>query len=107
MGLKISGYQIFTQIHESSNSQVYRGIRESDRLPIIFKVLNKTYPTPEEITRYQQEYQITYSLNINHVIKAYDLQETDNKFILFFDEYLKSEWVGIYDDTPAPPVEEK
>ena len=87
MGLKISGYQIFTQIHESSNSQVYRGIRESDRLPIIFKVLNKTYPTPEEITRYQQEYQITYSLNINHVIKAYDLQETDNKFILFLEDF--------------------
>ncbi len=70
----LKGYQIVRQIYESSNSFVYRGIRESDHTSVILKVLRENYPTPEIITRYRQEYEITRSLNTPGVIKVYDLQ---------------------------------
>ena len=53
------------KIYESANSLVYRGIREGDNTPVILKVLKQDYPTPAELTRYKQEYEITRSLNID------------------------------------------
>ncbi|MDZ8056288.1 MAG: AAA family ATPase [Aulosira sp. ZfuVER01] len=85
--LKIPGYQIQTKIHESANSQVYRGIRERDSLPIIFKILKKAYPTPEEITRYKLEYEITRSLSLEGVIQAYSLQQYQSTFAIIMEDF--------------------
>ncbi|WP_242053564.1 hypothetical protein [Nostoc sp. FACHB-888] len=47
------------QIYSSNNSLVYRGIKLSDRTPVILKVLKQDYPTASKLTRYRQEYEIT------------------------------------------------
>ena len=60
--INIPNFQTGTQIYESANSIVYRGVRTEDNQPVILKVLKEDYPTPEELTRYRQEYEIT---NIN------------------------------------------
>jgi len=51
------------KIYESSNSLVYRGIRD-DGSAIVVKMLKQDYPSPQKLTRYRQEYQITRSLNL-------------------------------------------
>lgn len=45
--VKLPGFQVLAQIYESSNSLVYRGIREADRQPAILKLLKEDYPTPQ------------------------------------------------------------
>jgi predicted ATPase/serine phosphatase RsbU (regulator of sigma subunit)/tRNA A-37 threonylcarbamoyl transferase component Bud32 len=72
--LKIDGYEILTEIYDSTNSTVYRGIRQEDNQPVILKILKEDYPTPSELTRYKQEYEITRNLNLDGVIKAYELK---------------------------------
>ncbi|MCA1993408.1 MAG: serine/threonine-protein kinase PknK, partial [Coleofasciculus sp. S288] len=81
------GYQIFAQIYESANSIVYRGIQEKDNQAVILKVLREDYPTPEEIIRYKQEYQITHNLNIERVIKAYSLEKYQNNLVIIFEDF--------------------
>ncbi|WP_392536040.1 AAA family ATPase [Nostoc sp. C117] len=85
--LEIPGYEILTKIHESVNSRVYRGIYQRDRLPVIFKILKKDYPTPEEITRYKLEYEITRSLSLEGVIQAYSFQQYQNSFVLILEDF--------------------
>ncbi|MGF1933647.1 MAG: protein kinase domain-containing protein [Nostoc sp. ChiQUE02] len=85
--LEIPEYQIWTKIHESANSRVYRGIRERDHLPVIFKILKKDYPTPEEITRYKLEYEITRSLSLEGVIQAYSLQQYQSTFAIVLEDF--------------------
>ncbi|MDM9582278.1 AAA family ATPase [Nostoc sp. GT001] len=85
--LEIPEYKIWAKIHESANSRVYRGIRERDRLPLIFKILKKDYPTPEEITRYKLEYEITRSLSLEGVIQAYDLQQYQSTFAIVLEDF--------------------
>lgn len=36
--LEIDGYQILTQISESGNSLVYRGIQQQDKQPVILNM---------------------------------------------------------------------
>ncbi len=70
----IPGYQTIAQIYESVNSLVYRAIRQEDGQPVILKFLKQDSPSPQELTRYKQEYDITHSLNIEGVINVYDLE---------------------------------
>ncbi|NES20699.1 MAG: AAA family ATPase [Symploca sp. SIO3E6] len=79
-------YQITQKIYESANSLVYRGILKSDNQPVILKILKENYPTPSELTRYKQEYEITRSLNNDQVIKAYDLQRYENSLVMFLED---------------------
>ena len=71
-------YQTIAKIYESANSLVYKGILKKNKQPIILKILKENYPTPSELTRYRQEYEITRSLDVNSIIKAYDLQRHKN-----------------------------
>ncbi|MBR8833309.1 MAG: AAA family ATPase [Stigonema ocellatum SAG 48.90 = DSM 106950] len=83
----ITDYQIIQQIYESNNSLVYRAILQPDNQPIILKILKQTYPTPSELTKYKQEYEITRSLNVNGVIKAYDLKRYQNSLAMFMEDF--------------------
>uniref|UniRef100_UPI00286D25D6 hypothetical protein n=1 Tax=Chamaesiphon sp. OTE_75_metabat_556 TaxID=2964692 RepID=UPI00286D25D6 len=61
-------HQILAQIYQSANSVVYRSIREIDRQPMMLKLLKPGYPTPAELTRYKQEYEILRSLELDGAI---------------------------------------
>ncbi|MEH2252205.1 AAA family ATPase [Nostoc sp.] len=80
------GIAIQGKIYESSNSLVYRGIRD-DGLPIIAKILKQDYPSPEELTRYRQEYEITRSLNLEGVVKAYSQQDYQRTLVILLEDF--------------------
>jgi predicted ATPase/signal transduction histidine kinase/tRNA A-37 threonylcarbamoyl transferase component Bud32 len=85
--LNIPNYQIGTQIYESANSLVYRGVRFYDNQPVILKVLKEDYPTPEELTRYRQEYEITHDLDLTGVIKAYSIEKYQNTLAIILEDF--------------------
>jgi PAS domain S-box-containing protein len=86
--LTLPNYQISTQIYESANSVVYRGVRNKDNQPVILKVLKEDYPTPEELTRYRQEYDITHLLkNLEGVVKAYGLEKHQNTLVIILEDF--------------------
>jgi len=79
--------QIVAQIYQSANSIVYRSISLIDRQPTILKLLKQGYPTPAELTRYKQEYGIVRSLQIEGVVKAYDLQRYQNTLVMCLEDF--------------------
>ncbi len=85
--MRLPGYQIIEEIYESSISRVYRGYREQDNQPVILKLLNQEYPAPEAIARYKLEYEITRSLNIEGVIKAYSLEKYRNSLAIVLEDF--------------------
>ncbi|GAB4193667.1 MAG: AAA family ATPase [Coleofasciculaceae cyanobacterium] len=85
--ITLPGYHVLTQIYESANSVVYRGIREEDDTAVIFKVLKEDYPTPNELTRYKQEYEITRSLNTDGVVKAYALEPYQRTLVIILEDF--------------------
>ena len=83
----IKDYQIVQKIYDSANSLVYRANLKHNRQPVILKILKENYPTPSELNRYKQEYEITRSLNTAGVIKAYDLQRYENSLVMFLEDF--------------------
>ena len=84
--IALLGIAIESKIYESSNSLVYRGIRE-DGVGIIVKMLKQDYPSPQELTRYRQEYNITRSLNLEGVVKAYSQQEYQRTLVILLEDF--------------------
>ena len=83
----IADYQIIAKIYESANSLVYRALSNSNARPVILKVLKQDYPTPSELTRYKQEYQITRSLKIAGAIATYDLLPYENTLAMVLEDF--------------------
>ncbi|MBD1827522.1 AAA family ATPase [Microcoleus vaginatus GB1-A2] len=85
--IKLPGIKVLAQIYESANSLVYRGIREQDNQPLILKVLKEDYPTPAELVRYQQEYEITRSFQLGGVVKAHELRKHNNTLVMLLEDF--------------------
>ncbi|HEY9608797.1 AAA family ATPase [Allocoleopsis sp.] len=85
--IQLDGYQILNQIYDSANSMVYRGIWRKSKQSVILKVLKEDYPTPQELTRYKQEYEISRNLNIDGVVKAYSLQPYQRTLVIILEDF--------------------
>jgi PAS domain S-box-containing protein len=85
--LIIPGYDVLEQIYNSANSVVYRALCDRSARPAILKVLKPNYPTPAELTRYKQEYEILRSLKLAGVITAYDLQKYQHTLVISLEDF--------------------
>ena len=85
--ITLPGITIHSKIYESLASLVYRGIREQDNCAVIAKVLKQDYPSPQELTRYRQEYEITRFLNIEGVVKAYSQQDYQRTLVMLLEDF--------------------
>ncbi|MCT7953035.1 AAA family ATPase [Ancylothrix sp. C2] len=85
--INLPDIKIIEQIYESANSVVYRAIRTTNKHPLILKALKEDYPSPVELYRYQYEYEITRSLNLEKVIKAYDLVKSNNTQVMLLEDF--------------------
>ncbi|MGQ4646226.1 AAA family ATPase [Lyngbya aestuarii] len=85
--IALSGIAIQGKIYESSASLVYRGIRVQDERSLVVKMLKQDYPSPQELTRYKQEYEITSSLNLEGVVKAYSQQDYQRTLVIFLEDF--------------------
>ena len=73
--IALAGFTIYSKIYESSTSLVYlgrsvqdnRGRCFADTARVVVKLLKQGYPSPQELIRYRQEYEITRSLDLYHV----------------------------------------
>ncbi|KAM3101636.1 protein kinase domain-containing protein, partial [Phormidesmis sp. 146-20] len=85
--ITLPGVAIHSKIYESPASLVYRGIREQDTCAIVAKVLKQDYPSAQELTRYRQEYEITRSLDIEGVIKAYSQHDHQRTLVILLEDF--------------------
>ncbi len=85
--IALPGVTCHCKIYESSASLVYRGIRVQDDLTIVIKMLKQDYPSPQELTRYRQEYEITRSLNLKGVVKAYSQQDYQRTLVIILEDF--------------------
>ncbi len=68
--IKLSGYQITEKIYEGHNSKIYRGIRNSNNKPVVIKLPDKEYPSPDQLARFKQEFQLLNKITGDKIVKS-------------------------------------
>ena len=85
---EISGYKINGQMYESGKTIVYKAVREKDKTPVILKVLKKEYPSPEELTKFKNEYEILNKIkDLPGVVKSHDLLDYKSTLIIVMEDF--------------------
>ncbi|MCF4968192.1 AAA family ATPase [Nostoc sp. CMAA1605] len=87
---EISGYTITEQIYRGSRTAVYRAVRESQKLPVVIKVLQQEYPTFGELVQFRNQYAIAKNLPITGIIPPLSLEPYGNSYAL-----IMADWGGI------------
>ncbi|MEA5571638.1 protein kinase domain-containing protein [Calothrix sp. UHCC 0171] len=85
--VKIPGYYILERVYVGSKTLVYRGLRESDQIPVIIKVLRNEYPTFNEVAQFRHQYTIIKDINLPGVVKAYSLENYRNAYALIMEDF--------------------
>lgn len=83
----IAGYQVQEQLYESENSLIYRGRREAEEQSVILKMLKQPYPPPEKIAWFRREYELTRSLDLEKVIKVYNLTTDQHRPVIVLEDF--------------------
>ena len=84
--LNIPNYKINKEIHKSSQSVIYKAERVEDKKPVIIKMMSSLHPTFEEISRFQREFDLTHSLNIEGAIKVFEFGKFENRYFISMED---------------------
>ncbi|KYC36823.1 histidine kinase [Scytonema hofmannii PCC 7110] len=85
--VRLAGYQIIEQLYSGSRTQVYRAVRECNRLPVVIKLLKREYPTFSELLQFRNQYAIAKNLDIPGIIKPYSLEIYHNGYALVMEDF--------------------
>ncbi len=83
----LPGYQVFALLSESINALVYRAERNRDGKQVVLKLLNREYPTSAETARFQREYALLRSLELEGVVKAYALEPFMHSLVMVLEDF--------------------
>jgi predicted ATPase/signal transduction histidine kinase/CheY-like chemotaxis protein len=85
--IEISGYQLTELIHEGATTVVYRGIRLSDKKPVVVKIITVDNPTLAELSCIKQEFLIPQGLDIEGIVKPLSLETYQNYPVLVLEDF--------------------
>jgi len=83
--LELAGYTVTEKFYEDVNIILYRGYANHDDQPVIIKSLTP-YPEPKQVARFHHEYEMTKDLDLDGIIKPYDLQKYKNTWALILED---------------------
>jgi serine/threonine protein kinase len=84
---KFADYILQEKIHETRHSIIYRGHKENEAQSFIIKLLKSKYPNPSEIARFRQEYNLIKGLELEGVIKTFDIISYDDGFAIILEDF--------------------
>ncbi|MEO0684911.1 MAG: serine/threonine-protein kinase, partial [Cyanobacteria bacterium J06649_11] len=83
----ILGYSIKEELYKGSRTLVYRAIRESDKKPVVIKLLRNPYPSFNELLQFRNQYTISKNLDISGIIRPYSLEAYKNGYALIMEDF--------------------
>ncbi|MEH1779246.1 MAG: AAA family ATPase [Nostoc sp.] len=85
--INIPGYRIYDLLYNGSRTLVYRGVRESDSLPVVIKLLKNPYPNFSELLSFRNQYTIAKNLNSPLIVQTYSLEPYQNGYALVMEDF--------------------
>ena len=85
--MSLTGYQVLQKIYAGTHSLIYKAERKHDHQPVIIKILQQEYPTPSQLAKFRQEYEITYNLNSDSIVKAYALEKQQSTLAIILEDF--------------------
>jgi PAS domain S-box-containing protein len=83
----IAGYHLLEQLYSGSRTLVYRAIRQVDGQPVVIKLLQKEYPSFNELLQFRNQYTLAKNLHHPGIIQTYSLEPYQNGYALVMEDF--------------------
>lgn len=84
--ITVPGYVVSGKIWESNHSTIYRGSSEIDKKTVIIKLLSDEHPSVDQISRFEQEYELLKMLQGNGTVVALKLEKFANNIAIIEED---------------------
>lgn len=84
---ELKGFSNLERISEGKSTLVYRGVRQQDNQPVIIKISKDEYPTPQQIAKFRQEFEIARNMDIESVVRPLALENYNNGLALILQDF--------------------
>ena len=84
--LNLAGYKETNLLYTGNRTLVYRGIRASDRIPVIIKVLRNPEPNFQELVQFRNQYVIIHNLDSPYIVQPLALENYNNSYALIMPD---------------------
>lgn len=84
---RIQGYDIIEHISDTRGASIGRAKTPDGSRTVIVKTLKTSSPSPTEVARFKQEYDIIRTLDLDGVVKTFDIIIDDNLFGLVLEDF--------------------
>ena len=80
-------YNVLEKVYRSNYSEGYRVQKRNDDNIYFLKLIKPQNQTLSNIAHFKKEYNILKSININGIIKIYDIFEIDNNYVIIQEDF--------------------
>jgi predicted ATPase/signal transduction histidine kinase len=84
--VSVPGYRIAEEIYVGNRTLIYRGIRESDRHPVILKLLRNSFPSFDRLMQFRHQYDIGKNFDHPNITKILGLVPYQNSYALILED---------------------
>ncbi|MFA6972973.1 MAG: AAA family ATPase, partial [Gallionella sp.] len=85
--IALEDYTISEHLSQSPPTGIYRGVRLSDHLPVILKVLDVEFPSPIQLARIRHEYELVKNIVRPGVIKVHALEKIHHSLAIVMEDF--------------------
>lgn len=85
--IDVPGYKITEKIFTSGKTTIYRGYAKKDETPVILKTFSTKYSMLEGNTRLKHEFNVMKNLDIEGVLKTYELVKYGDRLFLVMEYF--------------------
>ncbi|MCW8929253.1 MAG: trifunctional serine/threonine-protein kinase/ATP-binding protein/sensor histidine kinase [Gammaproteobacteria bacterium] len=82
----LAGYGINEILYDGEKSMVYRGVRQSDNLPVVIKLLKRALPTYNELLEFRHQYNLLSDIHIEGIVAPLALESWQEKLALIMPD---------------------
>ncbi|MCP4131080.1 MAG: AAA family ATPase [bacterium] len=83
----IADYTLLEKIDETRHAAVYRCRQEGESGTKIIKLFKSRYPNRSEIARFKHEYELIKNIELEGIVKTYDLIDRNELFALVLEDF--------------------
>ncbi len=85
--IKLSDYEITSELHKSNGSVFYRGMARENNRPVIIKLLKDKFPHANHIHKLEREYKIGSQFHDDRIIVYYGIEPYRHGFCLVMEDF--------------------
>jgi serine/threonine protein kinase len=90
----VAKYELSETLYQSARTTIHRGVRKTDDVRVVIKLLGGDYPRPRDSAQLRREFRVARQLRAPGIIDVYALEPWGNGLALVQEDFWGTSLAG-------------